>query len=407
MDIAVIGNGVVGTCCALKLAQEGHQVALIGPSPAFAKVPSKTTRPPSRSKFSARTYALNHTTCKFLEQIGGMAYISHYQSFTAIEARVDDSPPILRFASAEVGLPTFGIIVEHTVLLTALYKLAHEQHNLQVIDGWVCGIYPDRHMPDKHTSSKHKVGYTLELKNTGNVWTHLLIGADGTKSPVRQTIACNWVGKDYQQTALVFLVQLEDPHNHTAKQWFYRDSVLAFLPLAEGLCSVIWSCSQNLCNHMIGSHQSDEDTSNVEKELQHRGHRLSLTSKVESFPLKGGIAERFIGNNLVLIGDAAHCVHPLAGQGCNLGIEDISDLLWAKDTSTQSCFSQRTLKRYEIRAMARNTSMKYAIDNIFHWAKSPVNLLRHALRAGFFITTKCPLIKHCFIRWAEGIGVRF
>ena len=403
MNIAVVGSGVVGTCCAIKLAQKGHQVALIGTPQAFAKVSPKMTRSPSDPNFSARTYALNNTTCKFLEQIGGMKHIFHYHSFTSIEASVDDLSPILKFSSAEIGLPALGIIVEQSILLTALYKLAREQRNLRVIDGWVCGIYPGRHIPGQRTSDKQQTGYTLELENADNTWGHLLIGADGLNSPVRRTIACNWVDKDYQQTALVFLVRLEYLHNHTAKQWFYRDSVLAFLPLAKDLCSVIWSCSQSLCKRIIGSHKSKEEhASNIEKELKQRGHRLSLASKIENFPLKGGMADRFIGKNLALIGDAAHSVHPLAGQGCNLGIEDINDLLWTRDTSSQSCFSQRALKRYEIRAIARNTYMKCAIDSMFYWAKSPVNLLRHALRAGFFLTTKYPPLKHRFMRWAGG-----
>ncbi len=309
VDILILGGGLVGLSAAHLLSKQNFQVGVIEKEkPDFSK---------EDPEFDLRYSAISKASRDLFQQLGvweGMTSkrVSPYRRMLIWDALGFGE---LTFDAADVAEPDLGHIIENRVMLQALWEQAEQDSNIHLMTSA---------KPVAFTVGKEAV--TLELEG-GTCWpASCLIGADGGKSWLREHFSCKTIRHDYQQRALIATVKTEYPHAETAWQRFLPEGPLAFLPLVDShLCSIVWTADPVT----IEASMSLSESAFCE-ELAHRfdyrlGNILS-SSKRLSYPLVRQRAEPTVSERIALIGDAAHVIHPLAGQGVNLGLFDAKQL---------------------------------------------------------------------------------
>ena len=355
-DIVIVGAGMVGLTLANLLAQSEQcgnlSITVIdaGKKPTF--VPG--------SDVSLRVSAIASGSAELFAQIGVWDEIVSTRACPYQEMRVWDAagnvegPETLRFDAAEFAVPQLGFIVENVLIQVALLN------NLQSSDVSVEFETP--------ITSLNKVGerFEVELGNKTKLKPDLLIGADGAASFVRSNAGIGATSWLYSQTAFVTHLQPEQSHRNTAWQRFLKTGPVGLLPLADGRVSTVWSTTAAQAAEALKA--SDEQLSALLTEATDNVlGQLKPTGPRGSFPLKAQHADHYVLAGLALVGDAAHAVHPLAGQGANLGLADaetlasvISDALAANENPGDLPL----LRNYERARKGANKTMLHFIDGL-------------------------------------------
>lgn len=344
-DIVVVGAGVVGAALSLALARRGFKVALVErgePSHAY-----------DAAQYDLRVYALAPASVDFLDDLGVWSSIQQQRACAYQAMRVWDDHPAqaLSFEAAEIHAPQLGYIVENDLLLNRLWAA------MQGVD-----LYGHAAVASFTASD---MGAVLGLSDGVQLRAQLVIAADGAESRLRDMAGIETTGWAYPQKAIVCHVRTEKPHRQTAFQRFLPDGPLAFLPLEDGRCSIVWSTTradellalddENFCEQL---------TQALQGEL---GAVLNCTPRL-SFPLRLLHAREYVSDRLVLVGDAAHVIHPLAGQGVNLGLADAQRLaahLADAREHDRDIASPRLLRRYERARKAENLDMLAITDGLY------------------------------------------
>ena len=312
-DVLVAGAGVVGAACALVLARRGLDVALVeGREP-----------PPWRDdRADLRVYALATDNAALLDGAGlwrdARAAGAHpYRRMRVWDAAGGDE---LVFDADAFGRRELGWIVEHAWLVDRLWR-ALPQAGVDVrCPARVAGF------------SQDDEAAVLELDDSTRLQARIAIAADGGASTLRQLAGIDVDARDYGQRGVVAYVRSERPHEDTAWQRFLPTGPLAFLPCANGDCSIVWSLPDAEAERVLAL-----DDAAFARELTHAfAARLGESRPVGKrvgFPLRRQLARRMLQGRLLVIGDAAHVVHPLAGQGVNLGLRDVGALLRSVDAA--------------------------------------------------------------------------
>ena len=361
VDVAVVGRGPVGTAAALAIARLGRSVALIAPQQAQPPAPAASSGPRS-DDWDNRVFALSPATRALLEPLGvwgaleadrvAPVYEMQVQPASAIRTRV------LRLSAFEAALPALAWIVESRVLTAALER-ALSFSAVRSVQGEVAAL---SNSPDGNT-------VRLELTDGRSISARLVVAADGAQSPIRTLAGIEASLREYPQRALVANFNARKPHRDIAWQWFGEHGILALLPLPAdtesdwpGRCSIVWSAPHTLADEL----QQLEPAALADRVCQASGGalgELKLISPLASWPLRLGRVHTLIGNRLALIGDAAHVVHPLAGQGMNLGFGDVSDLIAAlRDASDPG--ARLVLRRYERSRAEPVMAMRLVTDGL-------------------------------------------
>jgi len=307
-DVAVVGAGVAGVACALGLSQLGLRVALIGPAP-------RPFSPSERAPFDERIYALAPATIALLERLNAWRQVDGGRLQPVARMRVfGDRGDELSFDAYGAAVERLATIAEEGGLLRALAATTSSVEGVTRLEQGVLGLAIDAGVAQ------------LALDDGSSLRAALVVGADGAQSVVRAAagIAADLVA--YPHTAVVTNFRISQPHDGVAWQWFCDEGVVALLPLPGPAVSLVWSAPHALADQLLAL--SPEDLAGrVTRRSQQVLGALSPLGGVRSYPLRRMTVDRLVAPRIALVGDAAHLVHPLAGQGLNLGLQDVSTLL--------------------------------------------------------------------------------
>ncbi len=311
-DVIVVGAGVVGLSFAVAAARQGFSVEIY----------DRKSCPEAPRKESSNVLAINPSSRRFLEEEGAWSLIGDQYKTPYTEMSVKDGTGSggIAFSATEMNLTELGYIVDQSALLAALVAVAHRRETLQL--NW-------------------QAGFDIQ-----DVEVPLLVAADGVHSEIRQQLKLRTVGFDYQQTATVCTARIARPHGYCARQWFLQGGPVALLPLADQYrVAVVWSCFDSRA-------ALDEEVFLEELQLATEGELGTIESVGPrfEFPLRQQQALRYVTDGVALLGDAAHAIHPLAGQGANLGFSDARVLITELSAARVEGLlpgDLKVLKRYE------------------------------------------------------------
>lgn len=381
-DIVIGGGGPVGAAAALALHRQDFKVALV----------ERGAAPPpyNPADYDLRVYAMARHSARFLERLGTWPSIAERRVSPYRAMRVWEREPAraLRFDAADSGGAELGWIVEHGLLVDALWA---------GLDG--VRRYEGAQIEQLQLSEE---GTRLRLHDGRVLQARLVVAADGADSQLRAMAGIDTVGWDYSQRAIVCHVQTERPHRGTAWQRFLASGPLAFLPLTDGRCSIVWSAEQALAQELLALDDAAFLSRLGEASEQALGAIRAGTRRL-SFPLRLLHAQDYARVGLVLVGDAAHTVHPLAGQGVNLGLADAEQLaatLAEARGARRDWWSLRNLQRYTRARKAANLEMLALTDGLYRAFRLHLPGVKAALGLGMEAVDKLGPLKGWLSRQA-------
>ena len=385
VDVAVVGAGVVGLAAALGLAQQGFKIALIGPR---VRVHEATDAAP----FDGRIYAVAPATVTLLEQLSVWKRVDAARTNAIQTMRVfGDRGDALTFDAYSAAVERLATIVEESQLL-------------RVLDT-ACDFQPGVRRLAAEFETLDDGGDRIRLRLSGGdeLLVGLVIGADGAQSAVRAAAGVNAKVTDYGQTAVVTNLACERPHLDTAWQWFTDEGVVALLPLPGQHVSLVWSASASL-GEALAALDADALAERVTLRTRSALGTLTPAGRTAAFPLRLVVVERLIGPRVALVGDAAHVVHPLAGQGLNLGLQDVAALL--EEVRAREPFRDIgdavLLRRYERDRAEPVAMMRAATDGLARLFSIDDPLARFIRNSGMAAVDRIAPLKNLLIRQALG-----
>jgi 2-octaprenylphenol hydroxylase len=394
LDVLVVGTGttalaMAGVLLARQLVRPGR-VAVIG-----RRVPSAAVAP---GDWGPRVYALSRASQRLLDLCGTWQALppdrlSAYERMCVWDARGEPGGAgSLTFDCAEMGEPNLGFIVDGDTLLSQSFKAA-QSAGVEFIDAALDAIVTG------------DADVRVRLDDGRELRAQLLIAADGTQSKARELLGIDTAGHAYHQDALVAHVRTAKPHRNTAWQRFLTTGPLALLPLPDGRSSIVWSTSRAEAARLAALDPVEFGYALTAASGAVLGE-CELATPLASFPLKLQVALGYVRSRAVLLGDAAHVIHPLAGQGLNLGLLDcaaLADVLGA--AGKRGLFGeQRLLRRYERWRRSENLLTAGALDGLERLFSSDNPLLSRLRRSGLDAVGAVPAVKRQLALRAMGLG---
>ena len=299
----------------------------------------------------------------------------------------------IHFDSADIGEADLGHIIENRVIIKGLHTALAEQET--VTPFWPATATQLQCDP-RQASLTLDDGKTLTAK--------VLVGADGANSWVRREAGISVTGWDYDQTALVTWVRPQQDHRETAWQRFLPTGPLAFLPLNDGYCSIVWSTSPEHAR-LLQDMDADRFATELQAAFENTLGPIEQVGPRATFPLRSFETRHYVLPRLALVGDAAHTIHPLAGQGVNLGLADVrslTEVLAEARTRHRDIGSHSVLRRYERWRRADNRGMLLAMDGFKRLFSTDQPVLAWLRDAGLNFTDRCTPLKNFIMRQALG-----
>ena len=388
-DIALVGTGIPGLAAAVGFAQQGHSVALIGTRPR----PHVSS---ASSLFDSRIYALAPASVALLEGLGVWASVDQSRLCPVEHMRVfGDDGQTLAFDAYSATVERLATIVEESELL-------------RVLDA-ACGFQPSirRVLAPFASLTAQADALGVDLEDGTALSAKLLVGADGANSSVRAAAGISATVKSYDQTAVVANFACDRPHLNTAWQWFTDEGVVALLPLPGDHVSLVWSAPDELATQLatldadqlarrVTERCASAETSSVGE--------LTAVGDAHNFPLRQITVSRLIASRVALVGDAAHVIHPLAGQGLNLGLQDTAVLL--EVVRAREAFRDlgdaAVLRRYERGRAEALGLMRFTTDSLAQLFAFDDPLVRRLRNTGLAALNRLSPLKNALIRRALG-----
>jgi 2-octaprenylphenol hydroxylase len=395
-DVAVVGAGPIGLAAAL-LATRRAGIAPARITLFDRRVPAAGAVL-SELPIDLRVFALSRASERILRACDAWPDIvaTRTEPYERMHVWHADVPPhggeALVFDAAEMGERDLGVITENAVLQAALAAAARRA-GIAFVEAGIDALEHERD--------------AIVLRAGADTYrARLVIGADGAQSRVRELAGLGTSRADYGQIAVVAMVSTERPHQHTAWQRFLGDGTLAFLPLSDGRSSIVWSLPVARAESMLGVAPEAFERA-LEQDLDGALGKVKLESERLKFPLWRLSADRYVTARVALVGDAAHVVHPLAGQGANLGLLDaaaLADVLEAGLREREDIGAERILRRYERWRRSENDLMSGAIDVFDRLLARGSGRVAELAQRGMPLVSRSPLAKRAFIERAMGLA---
>ena len=385
-DVVIAGGGLVGLSLAKALSGGGLAVGLVD-----RDLPAQPS-----AQWDVRVYAISPGSERFLRSLG--AWPDEIERMAAVERmRIFGDRPgsKLDFDAYRSHVAHLATIVENRLLMTTLQRVLRDEGKVEWFGEERC-----------ESVQWNEEAVTLHLQSGTSLCARLLVGADGADSWLRSQAGIEATEIDYGQSALVANFDCTVAHRGTAFQWFREDGVLALLPLPGERVSMVWSARDELAQRLMAL-ASDELTLEVGAASDNVLGRMEIITPPASFPLRCIRVERLIGPRLALVGDAAHNLHPLAGQGVNLGFQDARELsrVLMERGPERDVGAFALLRRYE-RARREDilvmTAATHGLQRLFNQAGPPLAWMRNL---GLNLTDRLPPLKSLLVRRALGTPI--
>lgn len=391
-DIAIVGGGLNGPILALALAQVGITTTVID---------ALTTKIRKSASFDGRSYAVALTSKRLLNNIGLWDDLKE-NAQPMLEIKVTDgragegpSPFFMHFDHAEIEDGPMGFMVQDRHLRRTLLDAMAANPNI-------------RHLQGQTVTGQDvtNAGVTVSLESGKTINARALVGCDGRNSGTAERAGIKRIGWGYGQTALVCAIEHEKPHGGIAHQFFMPEGPLAILPLKGNRSSIVWSESE--ANATAFNALSDEEyLTMLRPRFGDFLGQISLAGERFTYPLSLSMTHQLVTDRTILVGDAAHGMHPIAGQGLNAGMRDIAALTQVLSEAKQrgeDYSSIAVLKRYEEWRRFDNAALALATDTFNKLFSNDNPLLRFGRDLGMGLINKIPSLRRGFIREAAGLN---
>lgn len=380
-DVVIIGGGLVGASLAAALRHSGLKLTLVESQPV----------PALASEWDSRIYAISPGSRSFLEQCGAWPLLDP-QRIASVEAmRVfGDTGAQLEFSAYQMGVAELACILENRALQHALWQVLQNQEDLTLLHPARCAAL-----------AFNEDAAELTLADGRTLSTKLVVGADGRDSWVRNQAGITAAPVDYQQHGVVANFSCELPHRGIAYQWFQTDGVLALLPLPGNRVSMVWSVSPGQSAYLLAL-PPEALCLEVAAAAQHTLGTLQLVTPAAAFPLRMLNLPHVTAPRVALIGDAAHNIHPLAGQGVNTGFRDARQLaqLLLQRGPQGDCGDARLLRSYERKRKEDVYAMQATTYGLKHLFNNQNPLLRTVRNLGLNATNHVAPLKKLLMQHA-------
>ncbi|WP_180051646.1 FAD-dependent monooxygenase [Acinetobacter sp. YH12099] len=398
LDVVIIGGGLVGGLTALLLAQGGVQATVLDAAPILDAEKTLAVANP-------RVLALSQATIHLLKTVNVWSKLARHMPYSGMQVWNKNGYGEINFGASNERTPAIeqalGSMVEPSIL-----NLAIQQQMLQQVQDYRTQV--------KVTRLERGVGvWHIYLADGTQLQTKLVIGADGANSFVREQAFIDFDVLDYRQAGLTCAIRTAQPHQHVARQIFLETGPLAYLPMAslhaeqEGHWqSIVWTLPDDYAEE-YAKLNDDDFTQLLTRESHHMlGEVLEATPRA-IFPLKARAAQRYVQDGLALIGDAAHVIHPLAGQGVNIGCLDAAVLcdVLLHDFKRGVWAHEQTLKRYEHRRKGQNDAMMHSMSAIGWMETTTLFPMVWARNFGLKQVEQLPALKDAFMSQASGLSL--
>ncbi|ATG41165.1 FAD-dependent monooxygenase [Phaeobacter piscinae] len=390
-DILIVGGGLNGPALALALAQTGHNVTLIDALPRDLR---------DDEAFDGRSYALALASQRLVDQIGVWSQVAD-NAQPMLDIKVTDgragqgpSPFFMHFDHAEIEDGPMGYMIEDRYLRRALRSAMEDNAAITLVD--------------EQTVVAQQVdtsGVTVTLASGDTLRAGMIVGADGRRSGTAARAGIKRTGWDYGQTALVCAIEHEKPHHGVAHQFFMPPGPLAILPLPGNRSSIVWSERSSSARSIQALGEADYLAALRPRFGDFLGE-ISLAGDRFTYPLNLTLANAFVSERLALVGDAAHGVHPIAGQGLNAGLRDVgalAEVLTEAKRRGEDIASPLVLARYQQWRRFDTASLAAATDMFNRLFSSDNPLLRLGRDIGMGVVGAIPGLRQSFIREAAGL----
>ena len=394
VDVTVVGAGLVGLAAALACHKAGYNVALLDSGPRLTEAQvnaDANSLSDTSSQWDARIYAISPNNAKWLAELGAWPLLDKARLGQINAMQIFADEVLLSLEAEDESADCLAYVLESRALAQSLHERVSMTGMPVVFNDGCTGF-------DSATT-------TLHLADKRTIQSALVIAADGSQSWLRQQLGINVQKKSYAQLGIVANFSVAQGHANVARQWFTSHrhdggTILAWLPLSNNTVSIVWSVPLAYADELLAL----SPTAFTQAVMQAGGQALGdmrLLSPPVAFPLSRQTCERTVQDGVVLVGDAAHQIHPMAGQGVNLGFRDVIDLLASLQTknSYQSLADSRLLKAYTRRRKADVLSMQLLTDGLFQ-VFSSANPVLNSIRNTAWRVANQGLIKKTLLAFA-------
>lgn len=385
-DVVIVGGGIVGATLACGLKDSGLKITII------------ESQQPEVAISKKQAYALTLQTGRILKSIGVWdEIVTKITTFYQISLSDSDYPRVVEFLPKDLGTDELGYVGEHGIILSAMYEFLAQCPNVS----WQCPA-------SLKNVNYHPDFVEIEIENQGNFntfYSKIVVAADGSKSRLREEAGIKTHGWKYWQSCIAMTIKTEKSHQNIAFERFWPSGPMGVLPLPGNRCQVVWTAP-----HAEAQALKELDETEFLKLLEYRTGgllgKLELLSDRYVYPVQLMQSDRYIQHRLALVGDAAHCCHPVGGQGLNMGIRDagaLADVLKIATQKGEDIGQKRVLKRYEGWRQRENLivlGLTDFLDRTFSGDWTPKVSLR---RLGLGILNKVQIFRYFALRLMTGL----